>query len=102
MIHVVAIITAKPGQRGAVLDAFKAILPSVHAEAGCIEYQPVIDVADAGSLQTKLGDDSFIVVEKWASLEALTAHAAAPHMAAYAEKTKSMLASRAVHVLTEA
>lgn len=38
MIHVVAIITAKPGQREAVLEAFRANVPAVQAEAGCIEY----------------------------------------------------------------
>jgi quinol monooxygenase YgiN len=42
------------------------------------------------------------VVEKWADLDALKAHAAAPHMAAYAAKTKDLLASRAVHILTPA
>jgi quinol monooxygenase YgiN len=39
-------------------------------------------------------------VEKWASVDALKAHAAAPHMAAYAAKTKDMVASRAIHVLS--
>ena len=51
-------------------------------------------------LQTKFGDDTFVVVEKWESLDALKAHAAAPHMAADAAKTKDMLASRVIHVLS--
>ena len=34
------------------------------------------------------------------SLDALMAHAAAPHMAAYAAKTKDMIASRVIHVLS--
>ena len=102
MIHVIAIITAKPGQRDAVLAAFRANMSAVHAEPGCLEYGPVIDAADAGPLQTRLGDDSFIVVEKWESVEALKAHAATPHMAAYGAKTKAMLAQRTVHVLSPA
>jgi quinol monooxygenase YgiN len=102
MIHVIAILTAKPGMRGAVLDAFRANMPAVHAEKGCIEYAPAIDAEGAGGIQTRLGPDSFVVIEKWESLEDLKAHAASPHMAAYAAKTREMLASRVVHVLSPA
>ncbi len=100
MIHVVAIITAKPGKREAILDAFKANMPAVHAEAGCIEYGPAIDTPGLGAVQTKLGEDSFAVIEKWESAEALMAHAAAPHMAAYGALIKPMMASRVIHVLS--
>jgi quinol monooxygenase YgiN len=100
MIHVLAIITAKPGQRDKILEAFRANVPAVHAEQGCIEYGAAIDAEGLGSFQTKFGADTFVVVEKWASVEALKAHAAAPHMAAYAAKTKDMVASRAIHVLS--
>ena len=99
MIHVLAIITAKPGQRGTLLQAFKAIVPIVHAEAGCIEYGPVVDVDRA---DPAFGPDTFVVVEKWESLAALEAHAIAPHMKAYGEKTKDLVAKRAVHVLIDA
>ena len=98
MIHVVAIITAKPGQREEVLQAFRANVPAVHAEKGCIEYGATVD-ADFGGIQTKFGPDTFVVVEKWESPEALKAHAAAPHMAAYGAKTRPMLANRVIHVL---
>ena len=43
MIHVVAIITAKPGKRDEVLKNFKANVPAVHAEKGCIEYGATVD-----------------------------------------------------------
>ncbi|HSU04981.1 MAG TPA: antibiotic biosynthesis monooxygenase family protein [Acetobacteraceae bacterium] len=102
MIHVLAIITAKPGMRDKILDAFRANMPAVHAENGCIEYGPAIDTEGAGAIQTKLGPDSFVVVEKWESLDALKAHAAAPHMAAYGAKTREMIASRVIHVLSPA
>lgn len=101
MIHVVAMITAKPGQRAAVLAAFSANVAAVCAEPGCLEYVPAIDAADAGRLQTPLGEDSFVVVEKWASMDALRAHARSSHMAAYAQAVKDLIAARAVHVLTE-
>jgi len=100
MIHVLAIVTAKPGMRDAILKHFHANMPAVHAEKGCIEYGPTIDAEGAGAIQTKLGPDTFVVVEKWESLEHLKAHAAAPHMAAYAGKTREMIASRVIHVLS--
>ena len=102
MIHVLAIITAKPGQRERVLEAFRANMPAVHAEQGCVEYVPTLDAQGVGPIQTVLGPDTFVVVEKWESLDALKAHAAAPHMAAYGAKTKDMIASRVIHVLTPA
>ena len=76
MIHVVAIITAYPGQRSKVLDA-----PGLPA-----------------SMAT-LGADTFVVIEKWADLAALQAHAVAPHMKAYAAQVKALTAARVIHVL---
>ena len=101
MIHVLAFITAKPGKREEILKLFRANMPACHAEKGCIEYGPAID-ADLGGMQTKIGPDSFVVVEKWESLDALKAHAAAPHMKEYGAKTKELLASRIIHVLDPA
>jgi quinol monooxygenase YgiN len=100
MIHVLAMITTKPGQREAVLKEFHANIPNVRAEQGCIEYGPAVDAEGAGAIQTPLGPDSFVVIEKWESLDALRAHGAAPHMKDYAARTKEMIASRVIHVLS--
>ncbi len=102
MIHVVAIITAKPGQRAAILEAFRANMPAVHTEPGCIEYGPAIDADGIGAFQAKLGPDSFVVIEKWESPAALAAHGASDHMKAYGVKTRDMIASRVIHVLSPA
>jgi quinol monooxygenase YgiN len=102
MIHVVAVITAKPGMREQILGAFRANMPAVHAEQGCIEYGPATDAEGAGGFQTKFGPNTFVVIEKWQSLEALKAHGASLHMAAYAAKTREMIASRVIHVLEPA
>ena len=102
MIHVLAMITTKPGRRDEVLALFRANMPAVHAEDGCIEYGPAVDAEGAGAVQTLLGADSFVVIEKWESEAALRAHAASPHMAAYGAKTKELLASRVIHVLSPA
>ena len=100
MIHVVAVITARPGQRGQILEHFRANVPAVRAEKGCIEYGAAVDAENALAIQTRWGADAFLVIEKWESMEALKAHAAAPHMAAYGAKTKEMIASRAIHILS--
>jgi quinol monooxygenase YgiN len=102
MIHVIAIITAKPGMREEVLKAFRANMPAVHAEKGCIEYGPAVDAEGMGRFQTPFGPDTFVVIEKWESAEALKAHATAPHMAEYAAKTRDMIEKRVIHVLTPA
>ena len=96
MIHVLAVITAKPGQRAKILEAFHANIPAVHAEAGCIESGPVIDAAGSPA---PYGDDTFVVVEKWESADHLKAHAASAHMAAYGAKTREMVATRTIHIM---
>ncbi len=100
MIHVIAVITAKPGKRAAILEAFRANVPNVRAEKGCIEYGAAIDADPALPVQAKYGAETFVVIEKWESIEALKAHAAAPHMAAYAAKTREHIATRVIHILT--
>ncbi len=102
MINVVAVITAKPGMRESVLQAFRANVPAVKAEQGCIEYGAAVDLENGPKFQTRFGADTFLVIEKWESMDALKAHAASAHMAAYAAKTKDMLASRTIHILTPA
>ena len=102
MIHVIAVIIARPGQRESILQAFRANVPAVRAEKGCIEYGAAVDAEAALPVQTRYGPDTFVVVEKWESMDALKAHAAAPHMAAYGAKTRELLASRVIHILSPA
>jgi quinol monooxygenase YgiN len=99
MVHVIAVITAKPGQREAILAHFRANVPAVRAEQGCIEYGAAVDADPALPIQAKWGADTFLVIEKWESMDALKAHAAAPHMKEYAGKTKDLIAERRIHIL---
>ncbi len=101
-IHVVAVITTKPGQRAEVLRHFAANVPAVLAEDGCIAYEAATDTQNAGPMQTAFGPDTFVVIEKWVSMEALGAHARSEHMKAYAALTKDMLADRKIHILSPA
>ena len=100
MIRVVAVITAKPGSRDEILAVFRANVPNVRAERGCIEYAAHVDADGIGAFQARFGADAFAVLESWESPEALNAHIATPHMRAYGQKTKDLIASRAVHVLS--
>ena len=100
MVHVIAVITAKTGQRESILTHFRANVPAVRAEKGCIEYSAAIDADPALPIQAKYGPDSIVVVEKWESIDALKAHGAAPHMAAFGAKTREFIANRAIHILS--
>jgi quinol monooxygenase YgiN len=101
MVHVLAFITAKPGMRDRILEAYRANVQAVRAEAGCLAYEAVVDMKSAPGF-AEFGEDTFVVVEKWGSLDALRAHAVAPHMKAYAAQVKDLTASRAIHVLEAA
>ena len=100
VVHVLAVITTKPGQRAAVLTLFNANIPTVLAEEGCIAYEATIDSENASPMQALFGQDTFVVVEKWSSLKALRAHADSPHMTSYGASTKDMIADRTIHILS--
>lgn len=102
MIHVIAIITAKPGKRDAVLSGFHRILPEVRAEEGCLEFGPVVDSNGASATATKLGPDTFMVVEKWTSLETHAAHSASPHMTSFRDDVKDLVQARLIYILNPA
>lgn len=99
MVHVIATIELKPGQREAFLGEFRTLVPLVRAEAGCVQYEPTIDVASGLPVQPAVRSDVVTVVEKWADLPALHAHMAAPHMNAFRAKVGPMLASLTLQVL---
>jgi quinol monooxygenase YgiN len=102
MIHVIATITVKPGKRDAFLAEFHRIMPAVHAEPGCIEYGPSVDVASGSPMQSPLRENVAVIVEKWESLDALKAHSQAPHMAEYRVRVKDLVESVQLQVLTPA
>lgn len=101
MIYVIATITAKPGTREHVLEAFRWVTPHVRAEDGCIEYQATIDIPTTVAVQDGPRPDVVTVIEKWASAEALYAHSVTPHMNEYRTKVKDCVLSVKLQV-TEA
>jgi quinol monooxygenase YgiN len=102
MIHVLATITIKPGKREAFLAEFHRIVPLVHAEAGCLEYGPTVDVASGMSVQGPLRENVAVIIEKWESLDALKAHTQAAHMADYRVRVKDLVESVTLQILAPA
>ncbi|MCX8117854.1 MAG: antibiotic biosynthesis monooxygenase [Desulfobacterota bacterium] len=101
MVYVIATIRVKPQRRFEFLEIFKANVPRVRAEKGCIEYVPTLDLPAGLPLQS-LDEDRVTVIEKWESLEALQNHLTAPHMLAYKEKVKDIVEGVSLKVLQEA
>jgi quinol monooxygenase YgiN len=99
MIHVIATIRTVPGQREALLAAFRELVPQVRAERGCIEYGTAVDLATPIKAAAAVREDVVTVVEKWESVAALEDHLAAPHMLAYRERVKDLLAGIEIRVL---
>jgi quinol monooxygenase YgiN len=102
MIHVIATITLAPAARDEFLGHFHVLVPLVHAEAGCLEYGPTVDVVTKISAQAAVRPDVVVVVEKWADITALEAHLVAPHMAKYREAVKALVASVDLRILEPA
>lgn len=102
MIHVVATIHLAAGRRADFLKEFKAIVPAVRAEAGCVEYVPTVDLPTNVSVQPPVREDVVTVVEKWTDMPSLEAHLVAPHMIEYRAKVKDLVKSTEVQILQPA
>ena len=101
MINVLASLHIKEGRQSDFLAIFKANIPNVLQEKGCIEYMPTIDVPTNLPPQA-LNKNVVTIIEKWDCLEDLLAHLSAPHMLAYGEKVKDMVESKSLKILREA
>lgn len=101
MIHVLASLHIKEGHVAEFIEIFKANVPNVVKERGCIAYAPAIDVASGLSVQA-LDANLVTIVEQWNSLEDLRAHLAAPHMLAYNERVKDIVVGKSLKVLQNA
>ncbi len=80
-VVVVANLHAKQGRADAVAAAFGEHIPAVHAEEGCELYALHRD------------GDQLVMIEKWASSEALDAHGKGSTMAAIGESLKGLMAA---------
>jgi quinol monooxygenase YgiN len=102
MICVLATIEVADGRRDEFLDVFHQLMPKVHAEAGCIEYGPMVDLQTNLPAQPPLRTNTVVVVEKWESIDALQAHLMAPHMLDYRKDVKGLVLGMSLQVLAPA
>jgi quinol monooxygenase YgiN len=101
MIHVIASIGVKPGKRAEFIKIFKANVPNVLEENGCIEYTPAVDTDSGIEIQWK--DETVVtVIEKWETLDALHAHLAAPHMEQFRGDTIDLVEDVSLTILQNA
>ena len=101
MVHVIASIRVKQGALEEYLALFKQNVENVLAEEGCVEYCPCLD-ADTGWKTQALDAHRLTVVEKWESMDALQAHARAPHMAAFRNKAGHLVQGITLQVVADA
>ncbi len=99
MIHVIATLEIQPGKRKEFLDVFHAFAAGVRKENGCIEYGVAADVPSGIGRQAPVRENTVVIIEKWADLNALKAHLVAPGMTAYREQTKDFVAGRDLRIL---
>ncbi len=72
-ISLLIIIETQPGRGNEQVRAYERLAPLVFAEPGCLQYE----------LKKVVGnEDMFVLVERWASADALAAHDRTPHMVA--------------------
>ncbi|MBX7277128.1 antibiotic biosynthesis monooxygenase [Pseudomonas sp. ERGC3:05] len=92
-VRLVVIIHTQPGKGSQQLAAFEGLAPKVRAEHGCLQYDlhPV-----AGN------QDSFVLIETWASQDALDAHHLAAHMVEAARHNPSFRAGPATVLMLDA
>jgi quinol monooxygenase YgiN len=88
-VVVVATIVPKPGKLEEVAAAFEAAIPAVHAEDGCELYA------------LHKSDDKLVMIEKWASSEALTVHSGGETLKALGRQLRELTAERMDVVLLE-
>lgn len=101
MIIVIASIQVKENGMAEFLQTFKANVPNVLAEKGCLEYTPTVDVP-AESIPQELNPNVVTVVEKWRSIEDLQAHLNAPHMMDYRDKVEDLVEDVSLKIVQEA
>lgn len=101
MIRVIASISVKPGHKEEFIKIFKALVPEVLREEGCIEYAPMVDL-DTGLPMQETDEHVVTILEKWESPEALQKHFTQPHMAVFMEQSSEITAGATVKILTDA
>ena len=102
MICVIATIELAKGRREEFLAVMRRLVPTVLAEAGCLEYKPMIDLPSGIPGQPPVRGDTVTMVEKWQDLATLAAHLATPHMKQFFEDTELLRMGVSLQILQPA
>ena len=90
---VVVLFRAVAGGGADAEAAFAEVVPPTHAEEGCVLF----------AVHRVAGDpDRFVLIERWTSREALDAHLATPHLAAFRARGAGIWAEPPEITLAEA
>ena len=83
-VRVVAVLQGQPGKGAELLALWPDLARQVRAEDGCLAYD----------LHRVTGDDDhFVVLERWAGLQALATHGKSPHMREFGTRAAGVLAA---------
>lgn len=98
MIHVIATIKARDGQRDTLVAAFREILPQVRVKEGCLQYALALHSPTGFPGQATFDDNEFILIETWADLAALETHIASPAYQAWYRERWHLISSASMQV----
>jgi quinol monooxygenase YgiN len=102
MIHVIATVELQPNTKAHYLKILKENVPNVKAEAGCLEYEPAVDIDSGLPFQESIREDVVTIVEAWESLENLVVHLKTPHMQSYRDAVASYVKKVSIQVMAPA
>jgi quinol monooxygenase YgiN len=81
-LDVVATLEAAPGLGAELAAVVAEFADTVRAEEGCLRYD---------LFRVRRSEDAFVMVERWASKEALLAHGTADHFVAMSTRLAALL-----------
>ena len=102
MIHVIATIELKPDTREDFLDVLRDNISNVKAEAGCLAYEPAVDIDSGLPAQGAVRENVVTILEAWESLEHLIAHLKTPHMLSYRDAVTDYVENVSVQIMAPA
>ena len=80
--HLLATFKSKPGREAELAEALIAMVAPTRAEHGCLAYSALLDPEEQGTV---------VMVQEWASLEALQQHISTAHFANIASRFSDLL-----------
>ncbi len=101
MLHAIAFIVARSGQREALIKELEAYIPQVKAQPGCHECVILVDSNEMGGPQAPMAADRFAIWQKWDNIDALRSHMASPVLRDFFIRHRDSIANRMLQVMSE-